>query len=370
MQKKCIIHFKGSDKQSVLLEFHASKLIGKSELFSREIRYEDLSLEIGGANNHLYFLRPLNSHDSYLIQLPIDREIKMFFYSLDQPRWTNVLMKHKRHHWYFSSLVLICVLTCALLFYGLLNSRSFLASKVVELIPYETEVAIGERLLPIIVPPNKKIIDEELQRELEAMLAPLQAVVPLEYKDFNFYISRDKELNAFAMPGGNIVINRGLLERAETDPEVLGVVAHEMAHVTERHVLRNMIQGTGLFLIIQTLFGDMSGLIAVLSDQGAFLLNQSFSREMESEADRIGLDFLVAAKIPLYGLVEFFRKIQQEHEKKLGNEIAQLDLSILSTHPNIEKRIESILEMIENHGVIYEYDENYLSKIQVILKDR
>jgi predicted Zn-dependent protease len=207
-----------------------------------------------------------------------------------------------------------------------------------------------------------------VQEELEKMLAPLVKVLPKEFQEMNFFIADDKNLNAFAMPGGNIVLNRGLLEKADSDIEVLGVVAHEMAHVTQRHVLRSMIQGVGIFLLIQTMLGDMTGLIAVLGDQGSFLLSRSFSRDMETEADKVGFQYLMAAKIPPEGLIAFFKKIILESEKVLGKELSKVNISFLSTHPDTEKRISEIENMIKREKSQFHYKSDYLTKIKTQLK--
>ena len=75
------------------------------------------------------------------------------------------------------------------------------------------------------------------------------------------------------------------LKKANSAEEILGVAAHEIAHITQRHVLRNMIQALGVFSLFQLVLGDITGIIAVLSDQGSFLLMKGFSRSIEEDAD-------------------------------------------------------------------------------------
>lgn len=368
MEKTGILHFKGRDKQNIKVKFDQYSLVILDHDLLSSINYEKLNLEIGGANNHLYFFKPI--HDkSYSIHIPIDKELNHFLNSSNQDHWKRNLSSFNKAKLLFNSSILFILILLGVLFITLIQSRSYLADRVVKSIPYETEVMLGERLVSVMVPPSKTIRNNKILLELENMLAPLKNQLPKDFSKINFYISTDKELNAFAMPGGNIVINRGLLDKAEKDIEVLGVVAHELAHVTQRHVLRSMIQGAGLFLLIQTVLGDMTGLIAVLGDQGSFLLSQSFSRDMEREADAIGFSYLEKAKIPPNGLILFFEKIIKESEKLLGKELSKMNISFLSTHPDTEERIKEIQNMIDNKNLKLEYKKNFLKKIKQHLKD-
>ncbi len=367
MKKTGVLHFKGRDKVSVevVLEDNSIKVLNHDTLDI--LKYDQLSLEIGGANNHLFFFKPQHSKD-YSLQLNIDHDLSSFIKSLGRDSFNKIVSKHKRAKTLFTSLVLISFLTIGLILFALIQSRSFLADRIAKSIPYETEQLIGERLVSVMIPPSKSIRKGKVQEELEKMLAPLVKVLPKEFQEMNFFIADDKNLNAFAMPGGNIVLNRGLLEKADSDIEVLGVVAHEMAHVTQRHVLRSMIQGVGIFLLIQTMLGDMTGLIAVLGDQGSFLLSRSFSRDMETEADKVGFQYLMAAKIPPEGLIAFFKKIILESEKVLGKELSKVNISFLSTHPDTEKRISEIENMIKREKSQFHYKSDYLTKIKTQLK--
>ncbi|MFW6236744.1 MAG: M48 family metalloprotease, partial [Desulfovibrionales bacterium] len=95
-----------------------------------------------------------------------------------------------------------------------------------------------------------------------------QGIPETEY-DFRVYLARNPEINAFALPGGIIVLNSGLILSATGPDQVAGVLAHEAAHVTLRHGLRQIIGTVGLFALVQALFGDATGLMAVLIDNSA-----------------------------------------------------------------------------------------------------
>src|SRR6185436_4717724 len=102
---------------------------------------------------------------------------------------------------------------------------------------------------------------------------------------------------------------------------------------------RNMFESAGLALIIQSLFGDASGLIAVASGGSEFLLRQKFSRDTEREADDVGWNYLLAANIDPRGMISFFAKMQKEMEKNPAAAAADGHLNLMSTHPATPERI-------------------------------
>ena len=169
------------------------------------------------------------------------------------------------------------------------------------------------------------------------------------------------EVNAFALPGGFIVINSGLIMEADNASEVLGVLAHEMAHVTEQHGIRNIISAAGIFLLFDALLGDVSGVLAVLADAAPLLINQSYSRQFESDADKLGFHFLVAADIDPSGLVTFFEKLKQQEQQQLAaiedeetRDRIQDSLGFISSHPATEQRIENLRALLENQSGPYQ----------------
>src|SRR5206468_5365206 len=112
------------------------------------------------------------------------------------------------------------------------------------------------------------------------------------------------------VPGGQVFIFSGLLDSVKRPEELAGVLAHEIAHVTRRHSLRNIISSAGLWLTLSALFGDTKGLTSILTDGSQFLLNQKFSRDFEREADDTGWDYLVAANVDPRGMIDFFATIK------------------------------------------------------------
>jgi predicted Zn-dependent protease len=146
---------------------------------------------------------------------------------------------------------------------------------------------------------------------------------------FQFFVAENKEVNAFAMPGGYVVVHTGLLQLAETPEEVAGVLAHEVQHIEKRHSLRSIAQSLGLTAATSMVLGDMRGVASLGSD----LLQLKFSRNHENEADQEGLKALVAAKINPAGMPAFFGRMATQ---------SKINLGFLATHPASEERTAEI----------------------------
>ena len=143
-----------------------------------------------------------------------------------------------------------------------------------------------------------------------------------------------------------------MLEVLKTPEELLGVVGHELIHARHRHVVKGIFQGAGLYIFIQALLGDISGVAAVLLDGGVPLLNLSYSRELESEADRESVEILFRNQIDPSGLDSALTKIELEMQKMIsevpaGDIIEKLqNQNFLRSHPQTSERKKNIQEQI------------------------
>lgn len=221
---------------------------------------------------------------------------------------------------------------------GVWSQKSRLAQAVVNRLPASWEQQFGDAVFEGIKRRTKIIEDGARRARLEVVTRRLLPVVTNQNLRFQFHIAEAKELNAFAIPGGHVVVHTGLLDAVARPEELAGVLAHEIAHVTRRHSLRNMVESAGLALLIQALIGDASGLLAVATEGSELLLRQKFSRDFEREADDTGWDYLVAAGIDPRGMIEFFRRLQKEAEQGAAAAV-EGPLNFLSTHPATAERI-------------------------------
>ena len=232
---------------------------------------------------------------------------------------------------------------------GVWLAKDPMVKAVASQVPAEWEQKLGDTAFAQVTLTSKLISDVEVRKQLEQLAAPLLAAVPQDRYKFKLHLIEDASLNAFALPGGNVAFHTGLLLTAETPEEVLGVLAHEISHVTEQHGMRGIVQGLGLYAIVTTFFGDVSGLAAILVNNAPFLLSQKFSRDHEREADEQGFRYLEAAKLNPRGMITFFEKMRREEEKlreKIPGGEALDALNFLSTHPATAERTAHLEKLL------------------------
>lgn len=127
------------------------------------------------------------------------------------------------------------------------------------------------------------------------------------------------------------MILKGLIDFAPSPEMLSGVLAHEIAHVSHRHVLQSVMRGTLIVALIGFITGDMSGMLIMDPGTAGQLLSLSFSRGMENQADRDVLERLGATGVGIGGLRDFFENGQKQDVLK--------NLAFLSTHPRGENRL-------------------------------
>jgi predicted Zn-dependent protease len=161
--------------------------------------------------------------------------------------------------------------------------------------------------------------------------------------NYNLTIVEDEEVNAFALPGGYIFINTGLLDFAKNDGEVAAALAHEIAHVECKHGINAVSRAIGLTILLDLLANRSPdpGKSAQLGAIAITLVQRGYSREAEYQADAYGVRLMTAAGYSKQDMINFFRKLQN----KYGSVMSYPALRLLSTHPLTEERIKRIEKM-------------------------
>lgn len=232
---------------------------------------------------------------------------------------------------------------------GVWLAKDPMVKAIARQVPAEWEQKLGDTAFAQVSLGSKLVTDETVKKQLEQLAAPLLAAVPQDRYKFKLHIVEDASFNAFALPGGNVTFHTGLLLAADTPEEVLGVLAHEISHVTHQHGMRGIVQGLGLYAIVSLFFGDASGLAAIFVNNAPFLLSQKFSRDHEREADEQGFRYLEAAKLNPRGMITFFEKMRREEEKlreKIPGGGALDALEFLSTHPATPERVAHLEQLL------------------------
>ena len=225
--------------------------------------------------------------------------------------------------------------------WGAFYLKDYVAGKATVWIPVQWERKLGDVALAQIKAQTRFINDPAVLESLNRIAAPLLSTIPNRSYRFALFVSEAREVNAFALPGGYLVFNRGLLERARTPEEIQGVLAHEVAHVLKRHSLAQLAQNIGLEVAVQTLWGNENPYLDTLIRNGSQLLSLKFTRDHERAADDLGWELLQNARINPEGMVSFFAELKAEMDAK-GKGGFGLGAVFLSTHPTPQERIERL----------------------------
>lgn len=207
----------------------------------------------------------------------------------------------------------------------------------------EKEIALGKQLAQE-VETQAKVIDDPVIAEYvnrlgQNLVRNSDAKVP-----FTIKVLQSEEVNAFALPGGFMFVNSGLVLKAEDEAELAGVMAHEIAHVAARHGTRQATRGTiANYASLPLLFmGGWTGYaIAQAASMAIPIGFLRFSRAFESEADMLGLQYMYKSGYDPSALVSFFEKLESMEKSRPGT------LSkVFSTHPMTEDRVKETQKRI------------------------
>ncbi len=213
-------------------------------------------------------------------------------------------------------------------------------------LPPQVERRIGESIVREIRERDPAYLDDaEVARYLDGLGRRLLAALPGAKHEFQFFAMRDAAINAFALPGGFIGVHSGLITAAESESEVASVLAHEIAHVTQRHIARmfgvqQQMQLPALIaLAAAILIGrsrpDLASGAAAAAQGGALQQQLGYTREFEREADRVGFQTLAAAGFDVNAMPMFFEKMQRQARVAEDGTVP----SYLRTHPMTAERI-------------------------------
>jgi len=200
-------------------------------------------------------------------------------------------------------------------------------------VSYEQEEKLGNLLKEMIWDQYKTVKDNAADSAIQVITDRLIKALDTTHYRYEFTIIKNDQINAFTIPGGNIYVFSELMKIAETPEEVAAVLAHEIGHAENRHVVTKLIQELSITAIVGVLSGgDPSVLTQILKE----VIGNSFSRTQEEEADKFALKLLEKAGISPKSLARFFERL---NEKDLDYDES---LEILMTHPHNDKRIEQV----------------------------
>jgi len=199
----------------------------------------------------------------------------------------------------------------------------------------EAEISMGEQMYQSIlhqyrVDTQKTAILNEFYKQLHYDVGYPVSITVVE----------SNEMNAFAIPGGHIVVYDAILDQMKTPEELAALLGHEGSHVALRHSLRNIFRSLARQMFLSIIIGDHSGITSVVVDHADALKGLQYSRSLETEADNNGLQLMAKNNINLQGMVRLMIMLQKESG---GGQPA----AFLSTHPVFKDRIRNIEKQLQ-----------------------
>jgi beta-barrel assembly-enhancing protease len=269
------------------------------------------------------------------------------------PGWAQRLMKQK-------TIVLIPVMLALIvgLYFLLVNLVPFLGMRMIGV---QQEIIMGDKLREV-MQHEEQLIGAQVDTARTQQLQDFADALELS-RDYPIRISlvRSDVVNAYALPGGQVVVYSGILEKIQTPEALAALLAHESVHVNERHSLRSMLRSAANGIIVSVIFSDASGLSGALVSNAEALNGLRYSRSLEAEADRQAMDLLLANGVNLEGMRQLMKTLQDEGD-------VPGSLSFLSSHPLTKERIRAADRYISQHPQ-KETDRTELKEIFEELKE-
>ena len=233
---------------------------------------------------------------------------------------------------------------------------NYFVDQLVDKIPVEWEETLGDGVLSAF--PVEKNPDPKVMALLTDILRLLKQSKPEETPyNLKVFILPTEQINALALPGGNIIVFEGLLKIADSPEELAGVLAHEVQHIFLKHSTRGILRNLASGMLLTLVLGDANAVMESVVGIAGQLNTLGYNRKMETEADIKGMELMLDAKINPQGMLSIFKKLLIEELKLEGNKKnsstsknAKEVFSYLSTHPSAKSRLNKLEKQIKNNS--------------------
>jgi len=257
-----------------------------------------------------------------------------FFYTLKSVSGQKSIVHFLESYWDFVLIAL--AVTGVVVWAGISYGIPAAAKTAAELIPVELDEKIGKQGLELL--DGAFLSESQLAEDRRAELTVLfQDVVEAVGDDYSYSLEfRQGDglgANALALPSGIVVLTDELVALSERNEEIAAVLAHEVGHARNRHTLRSIIQGSVVAGVIVAITGDVGSAANVAAGIPTLLVERSYSRDFEREADSVAFEYLEIRDISGQPLADLLQRIDESHE--IGSD----EQSILDTHPRSAERV-------------------------------
>lgn len=327
----CLVHV---EPQGLTITFPPDR--GSAEGRSESVPYEGMTVSAGGLDHDQLVVKWTGTTGERTLYLKHAEVIRAFRHAapshlsapLEQAaeQVRQVRQRHRMAWGIGGASVLMVVL-------GLWFGSDLLVERAVDRIPVEWEQKLGESAYRDFLAQQETIKEGPAVDAVKEITHRLTEQVSNTSYRFEITVVKSDVVNAFALPGGYIVVFTGLMKKADNPEEVAGVLAHELNHVLQRHGLERIVKQLGLMAVVSIVLGNPPGLGGVMKQLGVELMALKFGRAQETEADTTGLQLLHQAKINPQGMITFFQRLSEKDDGRV---------EWLSTHPMSSARAEHL----------------------------
>lgn len=201
-----------------------------------------------------------------------------------------------------------------------------------------TEEKLGNLLWDLFNQSEDEVRSPDVKGAIDTLVTHLCKANGIDREKVKLHVVEKDVLNAFALPDDHLVVLTGLVNEAENEAELLGVLGHELAHIEKNHVMKKLIKEIGLSVLISMTNGGGGEAVRQALHT---LTSSAYDRDLEREADRASADYLIAANIDPEPFAGFLYRLS-DNEEDLPRQ-----LFWVSTHPESKERAESIIEYIK-----------------------
>lgn len=288
-----------------VLVFHDQLHLRKDDdpSFDEAFSFVTTYLNTIGSTQYLY----LDKAGLKYLKHPSDHPLTTVFKAeieKNKGNWAQKLLKQKT----IVLLSIVLLLTVGLYFITV-NLIPFIGMRVIGV---EQEIKIGDKLKDLTLK-EAPVFGNTLDTTGTTLLQQFANQLQLSNKyPIRVTLVNSNIVNAYALPGGNVVVYKGILQKIKTPEELTALLAHESTHVNERHTLHSLLRSTANGILISIVFGDASGISGAIAGHAETLNGLRYSRSLEAEADEKGMDLMLANKVNVTGMRELMQMLQKE----------------------------------------------------------
>lgn len=309
---------------------------GESPVVERVVAFADMSVEAGGLDHDQLVVSWGDGSSRRTVYLK-DPALIVAFRRAAPSQLTahleraaeQVRRARHSHRLLWSSVVGVLIGLVLFLWFG----SDLVVEWAVARIPVEWEQKLGETVYQDFLSKETVLKQGPAVSAVQEMTQRLTEKIPSNPYTFQVSVVQSPVVNAFALPGGYVVVFTGLMNKAESGEEVAGVLSHELNHVLQRHGLERMVKMLGLAAVVGIVLGDQQGVLGLAKQLGMELATLKFGREQETEADLTGLRLLSDARIAPDGMIRFFERLSEKDKERV---------ELFSTHPMSAARAERL----------------------------